>query len=129
MKLIKITLAVSMAVAIFILAIGCGTSDSENSIIKSDKVERISIELFNRSEKVFDGDDTSKVIEIIEKAKLTKHESIQDAPDKSPLGKITLNDGEEILYYYYEDEKSYIEKPYEGIYELTADIDKLFVEL
>ncbi|SDB04031.1 DUF5301 domain-containing protein [Eubacterium oxidoreducens] len=128
-KQIRTTIAVSIVVAIFVLATGCGASDNDNRIVDLDKVERISIELFDHSEKVFDGGDVGKVVDVIKKAKLTKYESVQDAPDKAPLGRIAINEDEEILYYYYEDEKSYIEKPYEGIYELTENIDKLFSEL
>lgn len=52
-------------------------------------------------------------------------ESIQDVPNVETYGKvdITNNSGITTFFYYQEDEKYYIEQPYQGIYETDVDID------
>lgn len=117
-------------VAIMTVLIGCGVAtEGGTGIISSENIKNISVELFDQSKKTFEGDAISQVTEMINKATLTREKSVQDTPDIRPLGKITINDGEEIIYYYQKNDKHYIEKPYVGIYETTVDINAFLSEL
>lgn len=113
--------------AIMAVLVGCGAATEDGAgIISSENIKEFSVELFDQSMKTFEGDAIGQVAEMLNQATLTREKSVQDTPDRSPLGKITINDGEEILYYYQEGDKNYIEKPYVGIYETAVDIDVFF---
>ena len=121
------TISMLIIVAIMAVLVGCGAATEDGTgIISSENIKEFSVELFDQSMKTFEGDAIEQVAEMLNQATLTREKSVQDTPDGSPLGKITINDGEEILYYYQEGDKNYIEKPYVGIYETTVDIDVFF---
>jgi len=124
------SLAVCMLVVILSVVVGCvGTTESSEKIITSENIQIISVELFDKSKKTFEGDSISQVTEMVNKATLTREKSVQDAPDTHPLGRIIINDGEEVIYYYQKNDKYYFEKPYSGIYETSIDVNDFLSEL
>ena len=124
------SIAVCMLVVILAVMVGCGgTTESSERIITSDNIQKISVELFDKSKKTFEGGAVSQVTEMINRATPTREKSVQDTPNSLPLGKITINDGEEVIYYYQKNDKCYFEKPYAGIYETAVDVNAFLSEL
>lgn len=117
-------------VVMITVIIGCdGTKDNYTEIISSNSIDNISVELFDGSKRIFEGNTISVITETINRATLTEKVSVQDTPDSLPLGKITIDNDKEIIYYYQKDNKYYIEKPYVAIYETTVDINSFLLEL
>ena len=124
------SIAICMLVVILAVMVGCGgTTESSERIITSDNIQKISVELFDKSKKTFEGGAVSQVTEMINKATPTREKSVQDTPNSLPLGIITINDGEEVIYYYQKNDKYYFEKPYSGIYETSIDVNDFLSEL
>lgn len=126
----------SKSIAVFIIIvtmatlIGCsGTKGNNAEIISAENTKNISVVLFDGTEKTFDGNKIDALAEMINKATPTENSSVQDVPDALPLGKIIINDGEEVIYYYQKNSKYYIEKPYTYICETTVDINSFLSEL
>ena len=123
------SLAVCILVIIMAVIVGCGgATESSEGIITSENIQKISVELFDKSKKTFEGDAVGQVAEMINKATPTREKSVQDAPDTLPLGRIIIND-DEVIYYYQKNDKYYIEKPYTAIYETSVDINTFLSEL
>lgn len=129
MKFVKKYSIVGLFFVALLLMVGCGANDTDASAITTEKIDKISVIMFDQSQKTFEDDAIDKILNIINAAKSTNRDSVQDVPEAAPLGKITINDDEEMLYYYQDDGKIYIEKPYAGIYEADDNIDKFFAEL
>ena len=124
------SIAICMLVVILAVMVGCGgTTESSERIITSDNIQKISVELFDKSKKTFEGGAVSQVTEMINKATPTREKSVQDTPNSLPLGIITINDGEEVIYYYQKNDKYYFEKPYSGIYEIAVDVNAFLSNL
>ncbi len=126
----KTIILISVFILVATVFVGCGrTTEEKKEIISPGNIQKISVELFDQSKRTFEDDNINLVTEMINKAKLTRKKSVQDAPDILPLGKITINDGEEIIYYYQKNDKYYIEKPYSGIYETAVDVNAFLSNL
>ena len=117
-------------VTIVLCMTACGVSSEEGvEVVRTKDVAGISVELFDKSTKLIEGDAVDEVVNMLEKAEITGGPSVQDVPDADQYGKITINDGEETLYYYKKDNMFYIEKPYEAIYEIPIDVDDALMDL
>ena len=126
----KKTLILTITFVIVVALIGCGkTFETKESLISTKNIEKISVELFDKSTKEFKGDSVNQITDTINTASLTEKESVDDSPNIHPFGKITINDGEEIIYYYQKNGKSFLEKPYTGIYKISVDINSFFENL
>ena len=126
----RLIIIISVFILVATVFVGCGrTTEGKKGIIPSGNIQKISVELFDKSKKTFEGGAVSQVTEMINKATPTREKSVQDTPNSLPLGKITINDGEEVIYYYQKNDKYYIEKPYSGIYETSIDINNFLSEL
>lgn len=124
------SIAICIIILMMAIMVGCGgTKDDGKDIISSGNIDNISVDLFDGSTKELEGDAINKVMGIINDATLTGEDSVNDTPDASVFGKITVNDGEEVFYYYRENDKYYIEKPYAGIYETDVDVNTFIEEI
>ena len=126
----KTIILISVFILVATVFVGCGrTTEEKKEIISPGNIQKISVELFDKSKKTFEGGSISQVTEMVNKATLTREKSVQDAPDIHPLGRIIINDGEEVIYYYQKNDKYYFEKPYSGIYETSIDVNDFLSEL
>ena len=76
-------------------------------------------ETVNRSE----DDWITRFVSAVSDAEATRKQSVQDIPDADGCIRIDINCGDSIttLFMYEENEKYYIEQPYQGIYQSDAD--------
>ena len=123
-------LVICLLLALGLILSGCsGSNETVENVITTENIEMVSVELFDKSSKDLNAEQIKKMVTFINEAELTKEESVQDIPSKSPLGRISINDGEEVLYYYQNGDVFYIEKPYEGIFKDSEDVDRFLAEL
>ncbi|MDU5806315.1 MAG: DUF5301 domain-containing protein [Peptoniphilus harei] len=125
-KYISIVLAIILVLSLA----GCG-SNKKISLPEPDKIKEVEVFENNsdNSVKIDEQDDISKIIEDIAKnAENTGKESVSDQPvniDNYIIVKFYHKNAEEnpsIAYLYKNKEKSYIEQPYSGIWEITETI-------
>lgn len=114
----------------FILLTACNSSENI-SLPELDSIDDIGISL-NVMDSIYTIKDRDKISllldEIKENSKKTKKKSINDEPTNIEIYTVIQFNSKEpeenptTLYLYKEDDKSYIEKPYEGIWELDEEI-------
>lgn len=97
--------------------VGC-TKEELLEIRNKENIEKVIVSKDSKEE-LKDKKEIDRLIKELESYKKTKKESVNDTPS-SDFTKITVKgkDSEEIIFLYEEYEKKYLEKPYEGIYEL-----------
>lgn len=111
-----------------LLLAGCGKPVDPIVFPSVNDIDSIGITTFDGTEVSFSDEAwIEQFISVVIQAEATTQESIQDVPGVETYGKVDIsnNDGITTFFYYIEDEKYYIEQPYQGIYETDVDIDAL----
>ena len=114
-------------VMIVMLVTGCGNKTNVSALELPDTEEItavtvITIDGFSCS--CSDREWIEQFVSVISSAQATDKAAIQDYPASNYYGEfIILNDEEvmECIYYYAKDSRTYIEKIYQGIYEIDMD--------
>ena len=78
-----------------------------------------------------DRERIGQLLSVFAQAAATSKGSLQDTPSVARCGKVDIssNGGLTTLYYYIEDGKSFIEQPYQGIYETNVDLDAFVLSI
>lgn len=123
----KRTLFVLLMVVVFLLS-GC-EKQAEPIILPSvNDIDSIDITTLDGSVVSYsDKEWVEQFIAVVTQAKSTTKKSVQDIPGIETYGKVDISNNGEIttFFYYIENEKYYIEQPYQGIYRIDINIDTL----
>ncbi|MGN0437136.1 MAG: DUF5301 domain-containing protein [Lachnospiraceae bacterium] len=123
----KLVIYVVLLFVTILFLIGCGKNMEKDMLIENEEqIISISVISLEGKEIQYSEIDTiNEIVEILNTSKITNKESIQDVPTKNSYGKIHLlmKDTEEIVYYYFENNNTYLEKPYVGIYCIDGNIE------
>ena len=114
-------------VIIVMLVIGCGSKTAVPPLGLPDTeeitaVKVITIDGFSCS--CSDREWIGQFVSVISSAQATDKPAIQDYPASNYYGEFIILNGEEVIeciYYYIKDSGTYIEKTYQGIYEIDMD--------
>ena len=125
-KIIPVVILTILTSSLFL--VGCGKQAEPIVLPSTNEIDSINITTFDGSEISYsDKEWIEQFIVVVTQAESTAKESIQDIPDVETYGKVDIsnNGGTTTFFYYIENEKHYIEQPYQGIYETDVDIDAL----
>ena len=107
---------------------GCCKTGELIVLPSSTEIQCIKIETLDSTEVTYtDAEKIEYFISILSEATTTNKSSVQDFPMVDEYGTINiLTDNHNLTIYYYEDnEKYYLEQPYQGIYKLETNINEL----
>ena len=72
-----------------------------------------------------------QLVSVISSAQVTDKPAIQEHPDSDYYGEFSILDGDKIIgtiYYYLKDNRGYVEKMYQGIYEIDMEELKSLIQ-
>ena len=129
----KITIVVIVAIVV----LGLGAYAVYDDIFpKAETIEQIEISMLE-SVKLYDNENTEiviseeelqKLIAVINGAVATRIMSVNDYPSIRPYYVVEIKSAERIFRYMFYEEKgtTYVELPYEGVYEIDREVLEIF---
>ena len=121
-------------VIIVMLVIGCGSKTAVPPLGLPDTeeitaVKVITIDGFSCS--CSDREWIGQFVSVISSAQATDKPAVQEHPDSDHYGEFSILDGDKIIgtiYYYLKDNRGYVEKTYQGIYEIDMEELKSLIQ-
>lgn len=124
----RIVAAVLAFAAAVCLGTGCEKQASSIVLPSAETVAHIAITGMDGTERSYtDPVWIEQFLAVLAQTEATGRESVQDAPDTVPYGRVELaaDGGVTVLFYYAEDGAFYVEQPYAGIYKTDVDLEAL----
>ena len=121
-------------VMIVMLVTGCGNKTNVPALELPDTEEItavtvITIDGFSCS--CSDREWIGQFVSVISSAQATDKPAVQEHPDSDHYGEFSILDGDKIIgtiYYYLKDNRGYVEKTYQGIYEIDMEELKSLIQ-
>ncbi len=114
-------------VVVFLLS-GCEKQAEPIILPSANDIDSVDITTLDGSVVSYsDKEWVEQFIAVVTQAKSTTEKSVQDVPGIETYGKVDISNNDRIttFFYYIENEKYYIEQPYQGIYRIDINIDTL----
>lgn len=113
----------------------CACSKTADPINLPTTDEITSIEISdtegNLQSSITEAEQIEKFVAEISGAKATNKSTVQDMPNVDDYYKADITCGEKIttIFFYEENEKHYVEQPYQGIYEMNTSLQELLDDM
>lgn len=122
------TIIVLLIISTLSMLAGCGRKAEPITLPDSGDVDSVSIETIGKTKEYYsETEQVGQIISVITNARATGKESVQDCPLSEEFGKIDISFDDKIttVFYYEQNDKYYVEQPYQGIYVTDTDLEAL----